>query len=702
MSIDRRSFLQALSAGALSATVPQSIAKALALPANNKTGTLADVEHIVFMMQENRAFDHYLGSLNGVRGFNDPRAVKLHGGNSVFYQPVAPGAPAPYVLPYHPTAANLGLQFIEDLQHDWDTTHVAWNLGNWDQWVPAKTPLTMVYLNRTDIPYHYALADAFTVCDAYHASLLGPTDPNRYHLFTGWVGNDGNGGGPVVDNAEAGYGWLTFPEVLQDAGISWKVYQDIGAGLNAAGSYGNDSANAYVGNYGDNPLLYFNQYRNAPTSSPLYQRAVTGTNAAVSGTIFDQFKADCAANTLPQVSWICAPEAYSEHPNWPANYGAYYVSQILDALTANPEVWSKTALFVMYDENDGFFDHMVPPTPPQSAAQGLSTVPVTNDIFPGGTDTTSAVSTPGPYGLGARVPMFVISPWTKAGWVCSEVFDHTSLIQFVQARFGTESAPLDIPNITPWRKAVCGDLTSAFNFATPNAAVAKLPSTTAYIPPNNERQTVSYVPLPPVVQKMPVQERGTRRARPVPYRLQVTALANLGADTMTLSFRNSGAKTAVFQVRSANVLQSPRSYTVSPGSTLTDNWAFGADGASAYDLSVYGPNGFFRHYRGGALGLTATNLESVVNYHRSADSVTLVVKNVGTLPTTVQVRNIYTGAATNQELAAGAMSSNSVSLAQHAGWYDFVLTVPADPNFQQQLAGHLETGRASTTDPAMG
>ena len=526
MPTDRRSFLQLLGAGALSATLPESIARALALPANNKTGTLADVEHVVFMMQENRAFDHYLGSLNGVRGFNDPRAVKLPGGNPVFYQPVAAGAPVPYVLPYRPTAANLGLQFIEDLAHDWDSTHVAWNAGNWDRWVPAKSPLTMAYLNRADIPYHYALADAFTVCDAYHASLLGPTDPNRYHMFTGWVGNDGKAGGPVVDNAEAGYGWLTFPEILQDAGIDWRVYQDIGTGLNASGSYGNDSADPLVGNYGDNALLYFDQFRNAPASSELYQRAVTGTNAAVGGTIFDRFRADCAANALPQVSWICAPEAYSEHPNWPANYGAYYVSQIIDALTANPAVWSKTALFVMYDENDGFFDHMVPPTPPQSAAQGLSTVPVTNEIFPGGVDTSSGPSTPGPYGLGARVPMFVISPWTKGGWVCSEVFDHTSLIRFVQARFGTESHPLTNPNITPWRKAVCGDLTSAFNFATPNAAAVTLPGTAAYVPPNAARTTVSYVPLPPAVQSMPVQERGTRPARAVPYRLNVTAAAS--------------------------------------------------------------------------------------------------------------------------------------------------------------------------------
>jgi len=260
VALDRRSFLQLLGTSALAAAFQESIAKAVAIPANNQTGTIADVGHIVFMMQENRSFDHYFGTLSGVRGFGDPRAVRLNTGKSVFYQPDDAGG---YVLPFHPNAPDLGMQFLEDLVHDWTTTHVAWNQGNYDQWVPAKTYLTMAHLQRGDIPYQYALADAFTVCDAYHCSLLGPTDPNRYHMFTGWVGNDGKGGGPVIDNSETGYTWSTFPEVLEAAGISWKVYQDIGTGLDAAGSWGNTS-NAYIGNYGDNSLLYFNQYRNAP------------------------------------------------------------------------------------------------------------------------------------------------------------------------------------------------------------------------------------------------------------------------------------------------------------------------------------------------------------------------------------------------------------------------------------------------------
>ncbi|WP_254062108.1 alkaline phosphatase family protein [Acidobacterium sp. S8] len=371
MSSDRRTFLKLLTISAASAAFPASISRALSIPAHHRTGTIEDVEHVVFMMQENRSFDHYFGTLRGVRGFGDPRTIKLPSGKSVWYQPDATN-PDGYVLPFHPGAPNLGLQFLQDLAHDWTTTHGAWNDGKYDQWVPQKGTTTMAHLTRSDIPFHYALADAFTVCDAYHCSLLGPTDPNRYHMWTGWAGNDGNGGGPVIDNAEAGYDWSTYPELLQKAGVSWKIYQDQGQGLDAAHFWGWGD-DAYIGNYGDNSLLYFHQYQNAPDLSPLAQKARTGTNISKSGTLFDIFRQDVMNYALPQVSWVVAPEAYTEHPNWPANYGAWYVSQVLDALTANPEAWSKTVFFFMFDENDGFFDHMVPPTPPQSRTEGIST-----------------------------------------------------------------------------------------------------------------------------------------------------------------------------------------------------------------------------------------------------------------------------------------------------------------------------------------
>ena len=689
MALDRRAFLQLLSSGAAAAALPASIARALALPANNKTGTIADVEHIVFMMQENRSFDHYFGTLSGVRGFGDPRAVTLAGGRSVFYQPDAHG----YVLPYHPIAANLGMQFLEDLAHDWTTTHVALNQGAYDRWVPAKTPLTMAYLERADIPYHYALADAFTICDAYHCSLLGPTDPNRYHLFTGWVGNDGAGGGPVVDNAEAGYRWSTFPEVLEAGGISWKVYQDIGVGLDAAGGWGN-TANPYIGNYGDNPLLYFEQYRNAQPGSALYEKARTGTNAAVTGSIFDNFRKDVLDNALPSVSWVVAPEAYSEHPNWPANYGAYYVSEILDSLTANPDVWSKTVFLIMYDENDGFFDHVVPPTPPPAAAQGLSNVSIANEIYPG-----TAGNPSGPYGLGVRVPMLVVSPWSKGGWVCSEIFDHTSLIRFVEKRFGTSKAPLNETNITPWRSAVCGDLTSAFNFATPNPARVELPNTAAYVPPDAVRHD-SYIPLPPAIQALPVQEPGTRPARGVPYVVNVTAAASMAGREVKLDFANSGQRAVVLQVRSGSILQPPKSYTVSSQTHLSDVWAYGPLGLDSYDLAVVGPNGFFRAYRGGMIG-GAANLQSSIGYDVAGGGVSLSVVNKGAAECELQLLDVYTSETVTKPLKPGAKFEQFFSLSKSFGWYDYVLKVADDVSFRQQLAGHLETGKDGTTDPGI-
>ena len=690
MSTDRRTFLKLLTTGAASAAFPASIQRALAIPANYRTGSINDVEHVVFMMQENRSFDHYFGALRGVRGYGDPRTIKLPSGKSVWHQPDTNNRDG-YVLPFHPGAPNLGLQFLEDLAHDWDTTHDAWNNGKYDQWVPKKGTTTMAHLTRSDIPFHYALADAFTVCDAYHCSLLGPTDPNRYHMWTGWVGNDGSGGGPVIDNAEAGYGWSTYPERLERAGISWKVYQDVGDGLDAADYWG-WTGDAYIGNYGDNSLLYFFQYQNALNSSPLAQKARTGTNISKSGTLFDIFRQDVVANRLPQVSWIVAPEAYTEHPNWPANYGAWYVSQLLDILTANPEVWSKTVFFLMYDENDGFFDHMVPATPPQSRAEGISTVDTTNELFTGNSEYPA-----GPYGLGVRVPMIVISPWSKGGWVDSEVFDHTSLIRFIERRFGSHNPELIESNITPWRRAVVGDLTSAFNFASPNDSTVRLPSTVAYVPPDDNRHP-DYVPAPPAEQALPVQEPGTRPARALPYELHVDGEANAWRGTIQLHFHNTGRAAAVFHVRSGNG-QGPWTYTVGAGDETSDT--FGATGVTSYDLSVFGPNGFLRAFAG-SLAARGANLTVQTIYDKESEGIALVIHNRTSNTEKVEIFDAYTGKITTHNVQSDSAFTYSRDLRESFGWYDFTVETDSDASFQRRLAGHVETGRDSVTDPAIG
>jgi phospholipase C len=666
-ALNRRRFLQIAGGTAAFSALSTSIARAAEIPANHRTGSLRDVEHIVVLMQENRSFDHYFGTLRGVRGFGDPRPVTLPSGRSVWHQ--SDGAQD--VLPFRPEADNLGLAFLQDLPHGWNDGHDAWNNGKYDRWVPAKSPTTMAYLAREDIPFHFALADAFTVCDAYHCSLMGPTDPNRYYMWTGYTGNDGQGGGPVITNAELGYGWTTYPERLEAAGVSWKIYQDVGDGLDAAGGWG-WIADAYRGNYGDNSLLYFNQYRNAVPGNPLYDKARTGTDARQGEGFFDQLRADVVGGRLPQVSWVVAPEAFTEHPNWPVNYGAWYIAQMLDALTADPEVWSKTALFITYDENDGFFDHVVPAFP------GKSTVDIGTEVFhPSGSD--SHVT--GPYGLGQRVPMIVVSPWSKGGYVCSETFDHTSIVRFIERRFGVRE-----PNISSWRRAVCGDLTSAFDFSRTDSRVPALPDTSGYLPPDNERHD-DYVPALPAHPALPKQERGLRPARPLGYSLDVSASTANGR--LRLDFANRGRLGATFLVTLSTDATGPWTFTVGSGQSLSDGWTVGA-----YDFSVHGPNGFFRRFLG-----ASGNFGAEVSVRQGDDDLALTLVNRGATTVELTVADGYGHERpATYRLRPGAHAVHVATTRPSHGWYDLSVTAPG---FLRQVAGHVETGRPSTSDPAI-
>lgn len=695
----RRDFLHAaaLAAGAAAAigVVPAGIRNALAIPANDATRSIDDVEHIVIFMQENRSFDHYFGTLRGVRGYGDRRAILLPNGRPVWHQPLVAGIGS--VLPFRPNASDLGMQFIQGMLHDWTTTHWAWNGGRYDQWIVAKGPTSMAYMTRDDIPFHYQLADAFTICDAYHCSGMMPTDPNRYYMWTGCIGNDGNGGGPVVDNAEAGYSWTTYPEALQAAGISWKVYQDIGTGLDANGSWG-WTQDPYIGNYGDNSLLFFNQYRDAQPGNPLYDNARTGTNVAVSGGYFDVLKADVQNGTFPQVSWIVAPEAYSEHPNWPANYGAWYIDQVLQVLTSNPAVWSKTALFITYDENDGFFDHVAPPFAPWSDATGRSTVDTTNEYFGGAPGKVT-----GPYGLGPRVPMIVVSPWSKGGWVCSETFDHTSIIRFIERRFARRYG-LRETNITSWRRAVCGDLTRAFDFTNPNAEFPTLPSTAGYVPFDRQRH-FSYFPLPPLAPTKPNQEPGVRPARALPYELFVHGRALREQRVLRLEFANRGEAGAAFLVFRPASGDAPRAYTVEAKGRLTDELALEQD--DTYGYAVHGPNGFLRAFKGKAVtmhwwGPAVAVPEATEAYDVANGCIGLRLTNLGTAACVFAVVNAYDGTRIERKVAGGKIVDTYFDLRAFHGWYDLRVTVDTDASFERTLAGHVETGRSSMSDPAFG
>jgi phospholipase C len=677
--VNRRRFLQLAGTTATFTALSSSIQRAAALPANHRTGSIEDVEHIVVLMQENRSFDHYFGKLRGVRGFGDPRPVKLDNGKSNWHQ--SDGSKD--ILPFHPDADDLGMQFLEGLPHGWTDGQQAYNGGKYDKWIPAKGTTTMAYLTREDIPFHYALADAFTVCDAYHCSFIGSTDPNRYYMWTGCTGNDGTGGGPVLGNDELGYGWTTYPERLEQAGVSWKIYQDTGDGLDAAGSWG-WIEDAYRGNYGDNSLLYFNKYRGAKPGDPWYDKARTGTDAKNGDGYFDRLKADVKAGKLPQISWIAAPEAFTEHSNWPSNYGAWYIAQVLDALTANPEVWSKTALFVTYDENDGFFDHLVPPLPPQDASRGKSTVDVSLDLYKGDSNRPA-----GPYGLGPRVPMLVVSPWSKGGYVNSETLDHTSILQFMERRFGVKET-----NISPWRRAICGDLTSAFDFSRKDSRPAALPQTDEYEPQDRERHP-DYKPTPPADPDMPRQERGLRPTRPLKYAPHVDGSVDAAAGRFTLAFASGAKAGAAFHVTSGNRTDGPWTYTTEAGKSIADTWN-SAYSSGSYDLTVHGPGGFVRYFKGSN---KAAGPE--VTARHTGDDIELTFTNKGTATARLKVGNGYSGRATTVTVRPGATVCRTIDLAGSRRWYDLTVTADGDPAFLRRFAGHVENGRPGVSDPAI-
>jgi phospholipase C len=667
VNVDRRRFLT-IAGGATAITMlNDSIARAAAIPASRTHGSIRDVEHIVVLMQENRSFEHYLGSLRGVRGFGDPHPAVLPTGKTVWHQ--SDGTRE--VLPFHPTADDLGAQFLTGLDHTWKGGQQAFNKGVYDQWIPAKTPVTMAYLERQDASFHYALADAFTVCDAYYCSFIGNTDPNRYYLWSGWTGNDGKGGGPVLYNDELGYDWTTYPERLEKAGVSWKVYQDEGIGLGGGDQYWGWTDDPYIGNYGDNSLLYFNSYRNAQPGDPLYEKARRGTKARDGQDYFELLRQDVASGNLPQVSYIAAPEAFSEHSNWPTNYGAWYLANVLDALTSNPDVWSKTALFITYDENDGFFDHLVPPHAINPLIPGASTVPTDNEFYAGSLGD-------GAFGMGPRVPMFVVSPWSKGGWVSSETFDHTSVIRFMERRFGVLE-----PNITPWRRAVAGDLTSAFDFSRVESAVPPLPDTSEWKPFDDKRHP-SYRPTPPAQGSMPNQEPGIRPARALGYALE--AREKKAAHAIRVELVNRGALGAHVQARLLTPTGAPHSYTVGAGDSLTASLPV----SGAYEIHLHGPNGFFRQYAGrsGADVVSAS-------VRQQGTSRALLISVNAPAGIDVVVEDAYRGALS----VDGGLATLDTSAS--GGWYDVTVAAPST-EWRRTFAGHLENGQPSSSDPALG
>jgi phospholipase C len=485
------------------ASPAQLLERALAAPRKprNKCSELNAIEHVVIFINENRSFDSYFGTYRGVRGFGDHKALRLKDGSGkqIFAQPFAGKAGEAYgghLLPFH-FDTNKNGECVCDISHEWKALHECWNGGALDSFLdvhlktnPKFGHNTMGYYTREDLPFFHELAENFTICDHYFCSVLGPTDPNRLYSMSATIDLSATGGPSLqtqVSKRAEYYGkftWKTYPEALQDAGISWKVYS------------------TPDGDEGDGVLHYFKAYEE---NAELKKNAFTPSFPA-------EFKADCEAGTLPSVSWILASLTDTEHPPAPVTSGEAVLAECLDALTANPSVWEKSALFFTYDENGGFFDHVAPPTPPP----GTPGEELAHDSELAGGFT-------GPIGLGFRVPLLVISPFSRGGLVCNKTFDHTSLLRFLETRFGPR-----VPNLSEWRRSTCGDLTAAFSFDSP--AGAALPSlskpsradpriatsncaTQAADTGSENAPGVQEYPLPAPPQATPRQEPG-RRAHP--------------------------------------------------------------------------------------------------------------------------------------------------------------------------------------------
>jgi phospholipase C len=849
----RREFIKkaALLSGAagLFQVLPTSIQKAFAIEPEMGS-TWKDAEHVVILMQENRSFDHCFGTLRGVRGFNDPRAIQLPNKNLVWLQTNAAGETyAPFRLDMHDSKAT----WMDSLPHSWANQVEARNDGKYNRWLDVKQnsipeyahmPLTLGFYNREDIPFYYALADAFTVCDQNFCSALTGTNPNRLYFWSGTVREkqDGNSRAHVW-NDDMDFGtlrWTTFPERLEARGITWKVYQnEVSIDVGFEGEQ-----DAWLSNFQDNPLEFFAQYNiklyskhllqlqkrsaalpgeisllenklhGVATSDPqfrqmseelekkkqelasaqkdlqewtperfaslsekeknLHRKAFTSNDldphahqlSSLSyrdngierellvprGDVLHQFREDVNKGNLPVVSWLAAPENFSDHPS-SAWFGAWYVSEVLDILTQNPAVWKKTIFILAYDENDGYFDHVPPFVAPHptNASTGRTSRGIDTTVeFVTAEEQRSRNGFPEKYerecsiGLGYRVPLVIASPWSRGGWVNSQIFDHTSCLMFLEnflsLKTGTQVAE---PNISTWRRAVCGDLTSVFRPYT--GEKIKMPDFVAKDAFMEGIHKAKFMPLPsgykalsdqeisrfnqdPMASSwMAIQEKGKRASCAIPYELHVHGRLSSDKKSVEVHF---AAGNEIFGQASAGspfMVYAPGkylragsgaeqtfealrtwAYAVAAGEQLTDNWPIAEFDLGIYHLRIYGPNGFYRELQGNA---EDPLLEATCGYQRAAGSANTLTGNIdftlrslgGSASYACEIiDNAYKTNAYSLTVQSGSSSTIALQLGPSFGWYDFTLRVKGFERFEQRFAGRVETGKPGFSDPFMG
>jgi len=760
---NRRDFFQqaaALTAGPrLLGTLLAAVDRASAIdPADNTT--FLDAEHVVILMQENRSFDHMFGALRGVRGFNDPRAVTLPNQKPVWMQANAAGETyAPFRLDIKDTKAT----WLGSLPHSWPDQTDARSQGNHDGWLDAKRssradcahlPFTMGYYDREDLPFYYAFADAFTICDQHFCSSLTATTPNRLQLWTGTVREKPDANSPPnVRNSDVDYGstvrWKTFPERLEEAGVSWRVYQNelsLPSGLEG-------EHDAWLTNFTDNPLEWFEQYHvelrkthreflertgaKVPPETPLSASAVSLHEKAFTtneddpayrelstleyrdgdspremqvpkGDPLHRFRADVAAGKLPAVSWLVPSERFSDHPGSPW-YGSWYVAEALNILTSNPEIWRRTIFILTYDENDGYFDHVPPfvapdPGNPESGKvspeldAALEYLPLAQDLKRHPAKNARG----GPVGLGFRVPLIVASPWSRGGYVCSQVFDHTSVIQLLE-RLTSRQSGKDIreTNITAWRRTVSGDLSSAFRpFQSGSAAIAFPPRDTFL--EQIHRAQFTRMPSGYGQPWVPRQEPGLRPSAALPYQLSASGALSSDRTRFEIVLEAGKAAGAPFHVYTPGTFRGrtdlrTRAYAVTAGSRLDDDWELEGFENRAYHLRVCGPNGFLREFAGNP---NDPELQIACEYTASGN-LRIHARNRTERPVRLRLNDESYGArAMVLNLKPGQDRSTELDLSKSHRWYDLSIAIEGNAPFLRRYAGRVEIGKDGFSDPA--
>lgn len=709
--LKRRDFIKMSAKAGLAASIWEPLLqRALAVEAYNASRSINDVEHIVILMQENRSFDHYFGAMKGMRGFGDRFPIPLESGRRAFHQSDG----EQIIPPYRADGKVSNAAFVNVTPHNFPDTQAAWNQGKYGFWPLFKTPYSMAYYTREEIPFQYAMAEYFTISDAYHCSVATGTDPNRIVFWSGSVSDpEKRAAGINCTDAdsepvnlrcwikgempEPGYTyqgstfkWPTIPDVLQEAGISWRIYQDPNDNWTGAMHGG----------------LAFESFRNAKPGSPIYENGMRHWS-------LEDLATDVKNGTLPQVSWILPSQSNSEHPGAPSSpyRGSNFTHEVLSAITSNPEVWSKTVFFLTFDENDGLFDHLPAPAVPSynldGTLAGKSTMDVAGMYFDNDKDDLNDTESPRkyidkrdtisgklrPWGMGPRVPMYILSPWSKGGWVNSEVADHTSVGQFIEKRFG-----VTIPAISPWHRAVSGDLTSAFDFVTPNdPKFPSMPETSQYEELDAASQELPKVTAPAQPSRL-YQEKGSRPSRALPYRLHCKMNYLKPSQQVQLVFDNKGDKGAVYHVYNMNELDKiPRRYTVEGAKSLKDEWEVSKTNG-VYDLEVYGPNGYFRKFAG---NIGTGEPEVQLEYDHSKGGISIRLNNPEKAPLHLEIESNAYGYPKMDSIALGAGKQTRIpiNLERSRNWYDF--TVKAANGFSQRFAGRVETSQQGVSDPAM-